>query len=44
MWWPRATVVGVGHSIATYIRLGLGGPGRGTGAAGPGLEEIDHTI
>ena len=41
---PWATVVAVGHSIATYIRLGLAGPGRGTGGAGLGLEELDHTI
>ena len=38
----------VGHSIATYIGLGLAGPGGGSGGteggAGLGLEDLDHTI
>ena len=38
----------MGHSIATYIGLGLAGPGGGPGGAeggaGLGLEDLDHTI
>ena len=38
----------VGHGIATYIGLGLAGPGGGPdvpeGGAGLGLEDLDHTI
>ena len=41
-------VTAVGHSIATYIGLGLAGPGGGPGGAeggaGLGLEDLDHTI
>jgi len=41
-------VAAVGHGIATYIGLGLAGPGGGSGGAeggaGLGLEDLDHTI
>merc|ERR1712240_472042 len=47
-WRPWATVAAVGHGIATYIGLGLAGPGGGSGGAeggaGLGLEDLDHTI
>ena len=44
MW---ATVAAMGYSIATYMGLGLAGPGVSPdgveGSAGLGLEDLEHT-